>query len=121
MYRRAGEILEVLLVHPGGPYWHKQDEGAWSIPKGEMDDGEDAEAAARREFMKETGLALLGPLDSLGEIRQRGGKRVIAFAIEGDVDVSTTSMHRSRSIFSTDISRFALPARAGCHRHCRSI
>jgi predicted NUDIX family NTP pyrophosphohydrolase len=89
MYRRASEDLEVLLVHPGGPYWRKKDEGAWSIPKGEMDEGEDAEAAARREFMEETGLALLGPLDSLGEIRQRGGKRVIAFAVEGDVDVQT--------------------------------
>ena len=89
MYRRAGEDLEVLLVHPGGPYWRKKDEGAWSIPKGEMDEGEDAEAAARREFMEETGLALLGPLDWLGDIRQRGGKRVIAFAVEGDVDVQT--------------------------------
>jgi predicted NUDIX family NTP pyrophosphohydrolase len=89
MYRRAGEDPEMLLVHPGGPYWRKKDEGAWSIPKGEMDEGEDAAAAARREFMEETGLALLGPLDSLGEIRQRGGKRVMAFAVEGDVDVQT--------------------------------
>jgi predicted NUDIX family NTP pyrophosphohydrolase len=89
MYRRTGADLEVLLVHPGGPYWRKKDEGAWSIPKGEMDEGENAEAAARREFMEETGVALSGPLDPLGEIRQRGGKRVIAFAVEGDVDVQT--------------------------------
>ena len=89
MYRRAGANLEVLLVHPGGPYWCKKDEGAWSIPKGEMDEGEDAEVAARREFMEETGVALSGKLDPLGEFRQRGGKRVIAFAIEGDVDVQT--------------------------------
>jgi predicted NUDIX family NTP pyrophosphohydrolase len=54
MYRRAGANLEVLLVHPGGPYWRKKDEGAWSIPKGEMDEGEDAEVAARREFLEET-------------------------------------------------------------------
>ena len=89
LYRRAGANLEVLLVHPGGPYWRKKDEGAWSIPKGEMDEGEDAEVAARREFMEETGIALSGLLDPLGEVRQRGGKRVIAFAAEGDVDVQT--------------------------------
>ena len=89
MYRHAGANLEVLLVHPGGPYWRKKDEGAWSIPKGEMDEGEDAEVAARREFMEETGVDLSGLLDPLGEIRQRGGKRVIAFAVEGDVDVQT--------------------------------
>jgi predicted NUDIX family NTP pyrophosphohydrolase len=89
MYRNAGSNLEVLLVHPGGPYWHKKDEGGWSIPKGEMDEGEDAEVAARREFMEETGVAILGSLDPLGEIRQRGGKLVIAFAVEGDVDVRT--------------------------------
>ena len=89
LYRRAGANLEVLLVHPGGPYWRKKDEGAWSIPKGEMDEGEDAEVAARREFMEETGIALSGLLDPLGDIRQRGGKRVIAFAAEGDVDVQT--------------------------------
>jgi predicted NUDIX family NTP pyrophosphohydrolase len=89
LYRWTGTSLEVLLVHPGGPYWRKKDEGAWSIPKGEMDEGEVAEAAARREFKEETGVALLGPLDPLGEVRQRGGKRVIAFAGEGDIDVET--------------------------------
>jgi len=89
MYRRAGANLEVLLVHPGGPYWRKKDEGSWSIPKGEIADGEDVEVAARREFMEETGVPLSGLLDPLGEIRQRGGKRVIAFAVEGDVDVQT--------------------------------
>jgi len=89
MYRHAGPSLEVLLVHPGGPYWRKKDEGAWSIPKGELEAGEEAEVAARREFTEETGVALSGLLDRLGEIRQRGGKRVIAFAVEGDVDVRT--------------------------------
>ena len=86
MYRRTGPRLEVLLVHPGGPFWRK-DEGAWSIPKGEMDENEDAAAAARREFLEETGCALSGPLEPLGEVRQRGGKRVTAFAVEADLDV----------------------------------
>jgi len=87
LFRQQNDQIEVLLIRPGGPYWRKKDEGAWSIPKGEMDEGEDAEVAARREFMEETGAALSGLLDPLGEIRQRGGKRVIAFAVEGDVDV----------------------------------
>jgi predicted NUDIX family NTP pyrophosphohydrolase len=86
MYRRVGSQLEVLLVHPGGPYWRHKDEGAWSIPKGEMDADEDAQDAARREFTEETGIALPGPLEPLGEIRQRGGKRVLAFAVAGDID-----------------------------------
>ena len=87
MYRRIGARLEVLLVHPGGPYWRRKDDGAWSIPKGEIDADEDAVAAARREFTEETGILLTAPLEPLGEIRQRGGKRVIAFAVEGDIDV----------------------------------
>ena len=91
MYRRAGPQLKVLLVHPGGPYWRRKDDGAWSIPKGEIGAGEDAEVAARREFMEETGVALTGALESLGDIRQRGGKRVLAFAIEGDVDVQAVT------------------------------
>jgi predicted NUDIX family NTP pyrophosphohydrolase len=88
MYRNAASKLEVLLVHPGGPYWRRKDEGAWTIPKGEMNTDEDAAAAAIREFSEETGLVLAAPLQPLGEIRQRGGKRVIAFAVEGDLDVA---------------------------------
>ena len=87
MYRRAGSKLEILLVHPGGPYWRRKDYGSWSIPKGEMDADEDAGVAALREFMEETGVALVGPLEPLGEIRQRGGKRVVAFAVKGDLDI----------------------------------
>ena len=88
MYRVVGRGLEVLLVHPGGPYWRRKDDGAWSIPKGEMDADEDAGDAARREFAEETGVVLaVAPLEPLGEIRQRAGKRVIAFAVEGDIDV----------------------------------
>jgi predicted NUDIX family NTP pyrophosphohydrolase/uncharacterized protein (DUF1810 family) len=88
MYRHAGPRLEVLLVHPGGPYWRRKDEAAWSIPKGEMDGEQDAATVARREFAEETGVVLpAGPLEPLGEVRQRAGKRVIAFAVEGDLDV----------------------------------
>jgi predicted NUDIX family NTP pyrophosphohydrolase len=87
MYRRTVSSLEVLLVHPGGPFWRNKDDGAWSIPKGEMDEDEDAAAAARREFLEETGYALSGPLEPLGDIRQHGGKRVSAFAVEGELDV----------------------------------
>ena len=85
-YRRAKRGLEVLLVHPGGPFWRNKDEGAWSIPKGEIDAIEDPEQAARREFAEELGTAAVGALDALGEVRQRGGKRVIAFCGEGDFD-----------------------------------
>ena len=79
--------MEVLLVHPGGPFWRNKDEGAWSIPKGEMDEGEDAASAARREFLEETGYAVSNQLKPLGDIRQRGGKQVVAFAAAGDLDV----------------------------------
>jgi predicted NUDIX family NTP pyrophosphohydrolase len=89
MYRRGKHSLEVLLVHPGGPFWRNKDDGAWSIPKGEINPGENAEDVARREFVEELGSAPTGPLRSLGDIRQRGGKRVHAFVSKGDLDVST--------------------------------
>jgi predicted NUDIX family NTP pyrophosphohydrolase len=86
-YRNGARGLEVLLVHPGGPFWRKKDDGVWSIPKGEIDAAEDPEQVARREFAEELGpSASIGPLRPLGEIRQRGGKRVIAFAGEGHFD-----------------------------------
>lgn len=84
-YRSRGTI-EVLLVHPGGPFWRNKDLGAWSIPKGEYTDGEAGEIAARREFAEELGLAPSVPLIALGEVRQRGGKLVTAFAAELDID-----------------------------------
>ncbi len=91
-YRRASHGLEVLLVHPGGPYWRNKDAGAWSIPKGEIGPSEDPERAARREFSEELGpAAQIGPLQALGEIRQRGGKRVIAFCAEADFDTASLS------------------------------
>ena len=87
VFRTREGTLEVLLAHMGGPYWARKDEGAWTIPKGELDDGEDALAGARREFREELGHAPPDrpPLE-LGEIRQKAGKRVIAFAVEGDFD-----------------------------------
>jgi predicted NUDIX family NTP pyrophosphohydrolase len=88
MYNQNGGVLRVLLVHPGGPFWRNRDLGAWSIPKGEFDEAEDAEAAARREFREELGIEADGPLRALGDIRQRSGKIVCAFALEGDLDVS---------------------------------
>lgn len=85
MYRQAGE-LQALLVHPGGPFWKNKDAGAWTIPKGELETGEEMLAAARREFREETGLAPTEPFLPLGEIKQKGGKIVHAWAFEGDCD-----------------------------------
>ena len=76
----------MFLGHPGGPFWAKKDAGAWSIPKGEIDEGEDPLAAAKREFAEETGLRPDGELVALAPIRQKGGKVVLAWAIEGDCD-----------------------------------
>jgi predicted NUDIX family NTP pyrophosphohydrolase len=86
--RRDGETL-VLLAHPGGPFWQRRDLGAWTIPKGEFDVDETPEEVARREFREELGMAAIGALKPLGEIIQKGGKRVVAFAMEGDFDVAT--------------------------------
>lgn len=88
MYRRSAEGPSVLLVHPGGPFWKNKDNGAWSIPKGEMSDGEDPLAAAIREFQEELGTRPTGDFAPLGEVVQRAGKRVLAFAVEGDLDVA---------------------------------
>ena len=86
MYRRSRGILEVLLVHPGGPFWIKKDAGAWSVPKGEYEAGEEALVAAAREFQEETGLVAGGPYTPLRPIKQQGGKIVEAWAFEGDCD-----------------------------------
>jgi predicted NUDIX family NTP pyrophosphohydrolase len=87
VFRRRDGTLEVLLGHMGGPFWARKDAGAWSIPKGELDDGEDPLAGALREYAEELGHPPpAGTAIELGEIRQRAGKRVIAFAIEGDFD-----------------------------------
>jgi predicted NUDIX family NTP pyrophosphohydrolase len=86
LYRRRPRGLEVLLVHPGGPFWRAKDLGAWSLAKGEIDAGEEPEAAALREFEEETGTRLDGVPVPLGEVRQTGGKTVVGFALEGDLD-----------------------------------
>ena len=86
LYRRSGASIEVLLAHPGGPFWKGRDEGAWTIPKGELAPDEDALAAALREFEEETGVRPEGETISLGSIRQKAGKEVLAWASEGDAD-----------------------------------
>jgi predicted NUDIX family NTP pyrophosphohydrolase len=88
MYRRRREGAEVLLIHPGGPFWRKKDDGAWSIPKGLFAEDEDPLDAARREFTEETGGFATGRFEPLGTFRQPGGKMVTAFAVEGEFDVS---------------------------------
>jgi predicted NUDIX family NTP pyrophosphohydrolase len=89
LYRLDDKGVQVLLVHPGGPYWSKRDLGSWSIPKGEYGADETPEIAARREFAEETGRRADGPMIPLGTIRQKAGKRVEAFALEGDFDVES--------------------------------
>ena len=94
LYRAGAHGLEVLLVHPGGPFWAKRDDGAWSIPKGELEPDEDPHAAARREVAEELGMDVPAPDDGhadldLGEVRQRGGKRVRCFARRADLDVTS--------------------------------
>jgi predicted NUDIX family NTP pyrophosphohydrolase len=89
MYRQHGAEPEVLLVHPGGPFWKNKDLGAWSIPKGEYSDPEDPLAVAKREFEEETGARPLGRFLPLGELVQPGRKIVTAFALEGEFDPAT--------------------------------
>lgn len=89
LYRRRAGTIEVLLVHPGGPWWRNKDVGAWQIPKGAVDPGEEPAAAARREFEEELGTPPIGELTALCRIRQSGGKWVEAFALEGDLDADT--------------------------------
>jgi predicted NUDIX family NTP pyrophosphohydrolase len=90
-YKRGKNGLAVLLVHPGGPYWRRKDKGAWQIPKGMIEEGEDPEAAARREAEEELGVRLTAALQPLGELRQAGGKRVEAFAVEQEIDTAAVT------------------------------
>jgi predicted NUDIX family NTP pyrophosphohydrolase len=89
LYRRRPRGLELLLVHPGGPFWARKDAGAWSIPKGEYAQGENPLAAARREFEEETGMRVAGDFVPLGELVSPGRKIVTVFALEGDFDPAT--------------------------------
>jgi predicted NUDIX family NTP pyrophosphohydrolase len=91
IYRRSAGTLQVLLVHPGGPFWAKKDDGAWSIPKGLVDTNEDELAAAQREAEEELGIAVGGQFERLGSYRQPGGKIVIAWCVESDVDTDAIS------------------------------
>jgi len=86
LYRFREGVLQVLLAHPGGPFWAKKDAGAWTIPKGEIGDSEEPLAAARRELREETGLDLDGEFIALAPVRQKSGKWVHAWALEGDCD-----------------------------------
>ena len=86
LFRRRPTGVEVMLVHPGGPFWVKKDAGAWSIPKGLVDEGEDLLEAAKREFLEETGTVVDGEFLGLGAHKQPGGKTVVAWACEGDLD-----------------------------------
>lgn len=86
LFRRTARGVEVLLVHPGGPFFAKKDLGAWSIPKGEVVEGEELLAAARREFAEELGFEASGEFLPLGEVKQKGGKTVHAWAMEGDCE-----------------------------------
>jgi predicted NUDIX family NTP pyrophosphohydrolase len=101
LFRRTGDRLEVFLAHPGGPFWAHRDHGAWTLPKGEVNDGEEPLAAAVREFREETGIDAVAPFLPLGEVRQKGGKRVVAWAWKGDADATritsnTASMEHPR-------------------------
>lgn len=87
MYRMSGGFLEVFLVHPGGPFWAKKDDGAWSIPKGLVEEGEDRLEAAKREFLEETSILPVEPFIFLGEIRAKSGKHLLAWAFKGSGDL----------------------------------
>jgi predicted NUDIX family NTP pyrophosphohydrolase len=96
LYRRRPGGLEVFLVHPGGPFWARKDDGAWSIPKGEPVPGEDLLDCARREFREETGLALEGAFEPLPPVRQAGGKTVHGWSVEGDCDAAAAKSNSFR-------------------------
>lgn len=91
LFRRRGGRTEFFLAHPGGPFWAKRDEGAWTVPKGLIGAGEDPLAAAVREFEEETGITPVGPFLPLGTVRQKAGKRIQAWAWEGDADADAVT------------------------------
>lgn len=93
LYRRRG-VIEVFLVHPGGPFWAKKDIGSWTIPKGEITEGEEPLEAAKREFLEETGFEINGQFQQLNSIKQAGGKIVQAWAIEADCDPAQLQSNR---------------------------
>lgn len=106
LHRRSGGALEVLLVHPGGPYWRGKDEGAWMIPKGLIEEGEEAAACALREFEEELGTRPQGVPEPLCRVRQSGGKWVEAFALEGDLDAERIVSNRFEIEYPPKSGRF---------------
>lgn len=96
MFRRRGDGVEVLLVHPGGPFWTNRDDGAWSFPKGEIAGDEEPVAVARRELREETGCEPAGDFRPLGSVTQAGGKTVHLWAVEGDCDASAITSNTFR-------------------------
>ena len=106
LYRQRDHALEVFLVHPGGPFWARKDDGAWSIPKGGIEPGEEALTAAQREFTEETGYTVAGDFIALRPVKQAGGKIVHAWAVQGDVDAagvrSNTFTHNGREYPEVD-------------------
>ena len=94
LFRIRGDVPEVFLIHPGGPYWCNKDAGAWSIPKGLLEEGDDELAAAKREFQEETGSVIDGEFIALAPLKQASGKLVHAWAVEGDIDASTITSNR---------------------------
>jgi predicted NUDIX family NTP pyrophosphohydrolase len=108
LYRVRAGTPEVLLVHPGGPFWARRDAGAWSFPKGEYDAGDDPRETALREFEEETGTALPpGDLVELGSVKQKGGKVVSAWAVEGDLDPDTVKSNTFRMQWPPRSGRWA--------------
>jgi predicted NUDIX family NTP pyrophosphohydrolase len=107
LFRRRAGSFEVLLVHPGGPFWARKDDGAWSIPKGEIDEHEDALAAARREVEEETGAKPSGPFIALPPLHQTGGKIVHVWAVESDFDPAT---------LESNLFEMEWPPKSGQHR-----
>lgn len=104
LYRIADNQLQVFLVHPGGPFFKNKDDGGWSIPKGEFADDENPLDAAKREFLEETGQSVDGNFIELTTIRQKGGKTVYAWAVEGDIDHET---------IASDVFELEWPPRSG--------
>jgi predicted NUDIX family NTP pyrophosphohydrolase len=106
LYRRVADDIELLLAHPGGPFWKNKDDGAWTFPKGEYTGDEDPLTAARREFREEIGLDLDGAFIDLGAVKQSGGKIVRVFAIEGDCDAATIQSNTFRQVWPPKSGRY---------------
>lgn len=107
LFRRRNGQLEVLLVHPGGPFWRNKDEGAWTIPKGEIAEGESPFETARREFEEETGVKAAGEFLELTPVTQKGGKMVHAWAVEGDLDTSAVKSNTFRMEWPPKSGKYA--------------